>query len=138
MTSLAVIHLLALGLWGGVVGVEILFELRGLQGGLPSDVVARMHRETDRFLEIPLLLIVVASGALLWQQRGWSPELLPKVLFGLGAVAANVGNVVFVYQRAHGRVTPAAVPRYLAATVLPGVVFAGAAIVLGGGRAGWW
>lgn len=138
MSTLAVMHILALGFWGGVVGVEVLFELRGLQGGLPSDVVARMHSETDRFLEIPLLILVVASGALLWQQRGWSPELLPKVLLGLGAVAANLGNVVFVHQRAKGRVAAASVPRYLAATVLPGLVFAGGALYVGGHRAGWW
>lgn len=138
MSTLAVVHLLALGFWGGVVGVEILFELRGLQGGLPSDVVARMHSETDRFLEVPLLFAVVASGLVLWQQRDWSPDLLPKVLFALGAVAANLGNVVFVHQRVNGRVAAASVPRYLAATVLPGLVFAVAALVIGGQRAGWW
>lgn len=138
MSALAVIHLLALGLWGGVVGVEVLFEVRGLQGRLPSDVVARMHAETDRFLEIPLLLLVVGSGALLWAQRDWSSDLLPKALFGLGAVAANLGNVVFVHQRAKGRVAEASVPRYLAVTVLPGLVFAGAALAVGGRRAGWW
>lgn len=138
MSSLAAVHLIVLGLWGGVVAVEVLFELRGLQGRLAPEVVARMHAETDRYLELPLLALVVLTGTLLWRGADYAPALLPKVAFGLGAVAANLGNSVFVYYRFGGRIPSSQTPRYLVLTVLPGLAFAAAAFVVGGGRAGWW
>lgn len=138
MDGLVALHLIALGLWGGVVAVEIVFEAGGLLGTFPADAVAWLHRQTDRFLEIPLLVAVVTTGGLLWQRSGWSGEIMPKVLVGLGAVAANVVCVFFVERRAAARGAIPAHTRSVIATALPGFPFAAVALFLGGVRAGWW
>lgn len=138
MDGLAAAHLVVLGLWAGVVAVEVLFELGGFFGRYPAELVADLHRRTDRILEGPLLIAVVTTGLLLWQRSGWSPALWPKVGFGLAAVASNVVCVAFVERRARtGTPTPAQT-RLIMATAAPGFPFAAAALWLGGRQAGWW
>ena len=55
-------HLLSLGLWGGLVFVEIVFEFQMFRGRLDQLDVAILHRITDRFLELPILALVIATG----------------------------------------------------------------------------
>ncbi len=138
MDALAAFHIVVLGFWGGVVAVEILFETGGMLGKFPPDMVAKLHRHTDRILEVPLLIAVLASGLLLWQRAGWSAALLPKVALGTGAVAANAVCVVYVERRAAARAPDAGLTRRVVATAIPGFPLAAAALIAGGLRAGWW
>ena len=147
-------HLLSLGLWGGLVSVEIVFELQMFRGRLDQLDVADLHRITDRFLELPILAMVLATGWMLWQRVGYSDELLPKVLFGLGAVLANVACYIVVELRASAatriRLEKQTVETYpntsklkqlstvLAVTIVLGLVSASGALIIGGLNIGWW
>jgi hypothetical protein len=147
-------HLLSLGLWGGLVSVEIVFELQMFRGRLDPLDVADLHRITDRFLELPILALVMATGWMLWQRNDYSDELLPKVLFGLGAVLANVVCYIVVELRASTatrirleKQTAKAYPNtsrlrqlstVLAATIVLGLMSAAVALYLGGLLIGWW
>ena len=137
MSGLHAFHLLVLGFWGGVILVEVLFEGAGLAGKLEPKAVALLHRWTDRYLEIPLLIAIITSGAVLWSRAGWSPALLPKVAAGLGAIAANAVCVVFVERRARSQ-TPQDHTRSVVWTAAPGFPLGIAALILGGFRANWW
>ena len=130
-------HLIALGSWAGVVGVELLYEGAARLGYLRSADVARLHRWTDRVLEIPLLAAVVLTGLVLWARAGWSPALLNKVALGLGAVTANAVCLPLVERRARSA-EPERQFVPIAATALVGVPLALAALAMGGRRAGWW
>ncbi len=110
--------------------------------------VAALHRITDRFIELPILIGVVVTGWLLWKRIEFDPELLPKVWFGLGAVAANLICYIIVEMRASEALKVAdsgsdgvrlrRLSIMLASTITPGVLLAGVALFLGGQRTGWW
>ena len=93
------LHVLALGLWGGCVAVEMLLE-----GSASSDPglrpqVARYHDTIDRFVEIPILIAVLVTGLLLlrWEQlHGW---YLVLILSGSTAVLINFLCVIPVVRR---------------------------------------
>jgi hypothetical protein len=95
-------HLALVAFWGGLVAVESAIEALGERGHVPIDAVARIHQVTDRFIEIPTLMGIVATGLLLWARTGWAPELALKVGVGLGAVVANLVTAVYVERRARG------------------------------------
>jgi len=130
-------HLIALGLWGGIVLVEVLFEGAALAGRFPVAQASALHRMVDRALELPALAAVVGTGLALWARTGWAPELLPKVSLGLGAVGANLACVVFVELR-EARHDYARQSRRIAATIAVGLPLGLAALALGGRRAAWW
>lgn len=138
MDGLVAFHLLVLGFWGGMVLVEIVFEVGAMRGLLDAKQMARLHVWTDRFLELPLLAMVVLSGALLWQRLGWTPELWPKVAAGLGAVFANLACYVFVERRGRLDAVVAKDGWPVFYTAAPGIILGVTALVLGGSRAGWW
>ena len=137
MTGLHALHLVVLGLWGGVVLVELVFEVAAMNGYFPAAETAKLHRWTDRYVELPLLSLVVGSGLLLWSRLGWSAVLLPKILCGSAAVAANLVCVVFVEKRARAGVSERQT-RNIFGTVVVGLPAALVAFFLGGQRAGWW
>ena len=62
VNPLAAAHILFLGLWGGLVLVEIAFEAQMFRGKLDEKSVAGLHRITDRFIEIPILIAVLLTG----------------------------------------------------------------------------
>ncbi|MCZ7680512.1 MAG: hypothetical protein M5U28_17810 [Sandaracinaceae bacterium] len=70
MDGLIAFHVIALGVWAGIVAVELLYESAGFLGRLEPTTVAKLHLWTDRYLELPVLLLVVTSGLLLWQRAG--------------------------------------------------------------------
>lgn len=142
MSGLAIVHIVCLGLWGGVVLVELLFELDGARGRIPHDAAARLHRKVDRWIELPILSAVTITGLLLWSRTGWDATLLPKVSLGGGAVLANLLCWIVVERRAdlqsadrdgHLRLT-----RLVFLSALVGVPLAAGALWLGGARAGWF
>jgi hypothetical protein len=148
VNPLAAAHILFLGLWGGLVLVEIAFEAQMFRGKLDEKSVAGLHRITDRFIEIPILIAVLLTGWLLWKQTGYDHALMTKVLFGLVAVFANVVCYVIVELRASEALRAVESdnggPRLrrlsiaLAGTITPGVLAGGVALFLGGQRIGWW
>ena len=148
MYPLAAAHILFLGLWGGLVLVEIAFEAQMFRGKMDERAVAVLHRITDRLIELPMLFVVLITGWLLWKQTGFDQTLLPKVMFGLGAVFANVICYVIVEMRASQALRTAdsddggpglrRLSIALAMTIAPGVLSAGVALFLGGQRIGWW
>ena len=147
-------HLLSLGLWGGLVFGEIVFEFQMFRGRLDQLDVADLHRITDRYLELPILALVMATGWMLWQRSGYPDELLPKVLFGLGAVLANVICYIIVELRAatatrirlekqNGETCPntnklRVFSTALAVTIVLGLISAAVALIIGGLSIGWW
>lgn len=148
MEPLVAAHILFLGLWGGLVAVEIAFEAQVFRGRMDAKSVAALHRITDRFIELPVLVAVLLSGWLLWKQTGFDHALLPKVVFGLGAVFANVVCYVVVEMRASaalhtgdsddGELKLRRLSIILVSTITPGILSAGVALFLGGQRIGWW
>ncbi len=100
MDPILLIHIIFLGLWGGLVLVEILFELQMFRDQIDERSIAKLHQLSDRILELPILAIVVGSGWYLWHQTNYSDEFLLKIVFALGAVFANLICYVFVEQRA--------------------------------------
>ncbi len=98
--------------------------------------------------KLPVLIAVLLSGWVLWKQTGFDQELLPKILFGLGAVFANVVCYIVVEMRASEALRVAdsddGSPRLrrlsiiLASTIAPGVLLADVALFLGGQRIEWW
>jgi hypothetical protein len=148
MDPLAAAHIIFLGLWGGLVMVEIAFEAQMFRGRMDEKSVAGLHRITDRFIELPILAAVFLTGWLLWEQTGFDQALLPKILFGLGAVLVNVICYVIVEIRASealraansdgGSLRLRRLSIILAITIAPGVLSGGIALFLGGQRTGWW
>lgn len=148
MIPLVAAHIIFLGLWGGLVVTEIVFEAQMFRGKLDEKAIAGLHRITDRFIELPVLVAVLVTGWLLWKQTGFDQQLLPKVLFGLGAVLANVICYIIVELRAsealrataagQGGVRLRKLSIALAMTIAPGVLLAFAALFLGGQNIGWW
>jgi len=148
MNSLAAAHIMFLGLWGGLVLVEIAFEAQMFRGKIDEKSVAILHRITDRFIELPILIAVLVTGWMLWKQTGFDHDLLPKVMFGLGAVVANVVCYIIVEMRASAALHPAnsaeisirirRLSIVLAGTIAPGLLSGGIALFLGGQLIGWW
>lgn len=95
MSALALVHITAIAFWLGVVAVELVFEKSSIDRG----AITQLHKLTDRFVEMPVVVIVLLSGLLLWAQASWSMEFVPKVLAGLGAVAVNFYCYFLVEKR---------------------------------------
>jgi len=97
MDPVHVAHLIAVSVWGGLVLAESVLEL-GANDDESRRVAARLHYRLDLGLELPLLLIVLATGGHLAARAWpWTPLHWLKVGLGLVAVAVNllcVGAVV--------------------------------------------
>jgi hypothetical protein len=95
----AFLHVLALGLWGGCVAVEMLLESSARSDPGLRAQVARYHDAIDRFIEIPILTAVLVTGLLLLHLellRGW---YLVLVVSGSTAVLVNFLCVIPVVRR---------------------------------------
>lgn len=131
-------HLFSLGVWGGLVLVELMFEVGVARGSFDPKQMARLHVWTDRFAELPLLAMVLLSGLVLWQRAGWSTEFVPKILAGLGAITMNLVCYVVVEQRGRAETVSPSDTRGVFLTAAPGVPMALVALYLGCRHAGWW
>ena len=98
--SIAQIHAAAVCAWFGVIGAEVILELHG-RDPAARRVVAAVHQWIDLLLEGPLVLLVLATGAVL-VARAWplSPLLIVKVIAGLVAIIANMICIPLVRMRA--------------------------------------
>jgi hypothetical protein len=112
VTNLDAVHLVLVSMWGGVLLTEIIVEALGVQDAL---LAARLHFWIDVFAELPIVLGVLVTGALL-TARIWPPTgiHLVKVGTALAAVGLNLYCGVFVILHYRHRHDPDARCRYRA------------------------
>ena len=94
------LHLLAAGAWIGTVLVEALFE-RALLGKGPEQelILARLHWKVDKLVELPLLIVVAASGIKLLGQVPLDTLLRAKLASAALAIFANLYCIWLVRLR---------------------------------------
>ena len=99
MEPLHLAHLIALGMWLGVVVTEVLFEFAGSDSE-SLRAAARFHYNVDKFGELPILIAVLVTGTLL-ALRAWplTPLHLVKIVASLLSLAATLICVRWVFQR---------------------------------------
>lgn len=99
MSSIAVLHACAVSFWFGVIGAEFVIERSRAQSRPHGYAVARNHYWIDLLLEVPVALIVLATGLMLLRDAEPSAALAVKVAAGVIAVAVNVLCLVPVIRR---------------------------------------
>jgi hypothetical protein len=99
MEPFHVAHLIVLGMWGGVVITEVLFEYTGSDAD-SLRAAARFHYTVDKYGELPILLAVLVTGTIL-VVRAWpmTPLHFTKIGVSLVAVGANLLCTLWVFQR---------------------------------------
>jgi hypothetical protein len=102
MPPLALVHVVAVFLWFGVVAAEVSIELRGRDDEGMRRAAAE-HYWIDALIEGPILAVVAGSGLLL-TARAWPLDAAhwAMVMCGTAAVAANVACIGFVVARQRG------------------------------------
>ncbi|CAE6851650.1 hypothetical protein R75461_07503 [Paraburkholderia nemoris] len=97
--TLLQIHAAAVCAWFGLIAAEAVLELREHE---PAErrLIASIHAWIDILIEVPLIALVLVTGAMLLA-RAWPapPLLMLKVGAGLIAVVANLICVVLVRAR---------------------------------------
>lgn len=99
MSLLLTIHLLALGIWIGVVGAEFAIEFDGMKDDDSYIRASKMHYTTDIWIEIPAFSIVLVTGLLMLNESHLSGLFLYKIIFGSLAVLFNIICVYAVFKR---------------------------------------
>lgn len=99
MSILLVSHLIALGIWIGVVGAEFVIEFDGKKNEESYIKSAKMHYATDIWVEIPAFTIVLITGLLMLNESHLTGVFLYKVIFSLLAVFFNIVCVYAVFKR---------------------------------------
>ena len=92
-------HLVALGIWLGVVITEVLFEFAGSDAD-SLRAAARFHYNVDKFGELPILVAVLVTGTIL-AVRAWplTPLHLIKIAASLVSIGSTVMCALWVFQR---------------------------------------
>ena len=97
---LAMVHLIFLSMWGGVVATEAVIEVYPFRRPELHAATVRFHFWIDLLVELPLVLAVVATGiTLLFLTDPLTPLLFLKVGFGGSAVAINLFCIAVVIRR---------------------------------------
>ena len=133
MEPLHVAHLLALGIWLGIVITEVLFEFSGSDAD-SLRAAARFHYTVDMFGELPVLAAVIVTGVLLASRVGpLTPLHYVKIAASVVAIASNLVCAVWVVQRRgiEDEQSLLAYRRKIWATAAVGVVFGTAALAIG-------
>ena len=99
MTLLLTLHILAIGLWVGVVAAEFIIEFDGSKDDTSHIKAAKLHYLTDIWVEIPSFLVVLITGLLMLGEQHLSGLFLYKVIFGLLAIGFNIVCVYAVFKR---------------------------------------
>lgn len=96
----AMVHLIVLSMWGGVVATEAVIEVFPFRKHELHAATIRFHYWIDLLVELPLVLAVVATGGLLlYLTDPLTPLHLVKLGFGGAAVAVNLFCIVVVVRR---------------------------------------
>ncbi len=99
MEPLHVAHLVALGAWLGVVIAEVLFEFTASDAE-SLRAAAKFHGNVDKYGELPILIAVLLTGAMLAVRAWpWTPLHVIKIAASLIAVGAALICVLWVFQR---------------------------------------
>ena len=96
----ALMHVIVLALWGGVVLAESVLELYPRGRPEAQTAVIGMHYRIDVFIELPLILLALLTG--LWMMvLHWPLSGLHwiKIALALVAVSANLACIVLVIRR---------------------------------------
>ena len=97
---LAMLHLIMLSLWGGVVATEAVIEVLPFRQRELHAATIRFHYWIDLLVELPLVLAVIATGAaLFFLTDEVTPLHLVKVGLGGAAVAVNLFCIIVVVKR---------------------------------------
>jgi len=97
---LAMVHLIMLSLWGGVVVTEAVIEIYPFRMRDLHAATIRFHYWIDLVVELPLVLAVVASGSvLLYLTDPVTPLHYAKVGLGAAAIAINLYCIAVVVRR---------------------------------------
>lgn len=99
MEPFHVAHLIALATWLGVVITEVLFEFTASDAA-SLRAAAKFHGHVDKYGELPILIAVLVTGAIL-TVRAWplTPLHVVKITTSLIAVGAALLCVRWVFQR---------------------------------------
>lgn len=99
MEPFHVAHLVALGIWLGVVITEALFEFAGSDAD-SLRAAARFHYNVDKFGELPILFAVLLTGTIL-AARAWplTPLHFVKIAASLVAVGCALICTLWVFER---------------------------------------
>ncbi len=101
MNGLLVLHMISLGMWAGCITVEMLLEQTHRGDFTQKKAMARIHYLIDKYVELPLLLLVLCSGFLLLNTERLSGKYLLKVICGLWPVVINLLCLIPVFRRRH-------------------------------------
>ena len=97
---LAMVHLIMLSLWGGVVATEAVVELYPFRRKELHPAAIRFHYWIDLLVELPLVLAVIATGtALALSMDALSGLHWVKILLGATAVSINLFCIIVVVRR---------------------------------------
>ncbi len=96
---LLTIHLIALGIWIGVVGAEFVIEFAGMKDNESLKSASLMHYKTDIWIEIPAFSIVLLTGFLMLNESHLEGLFFYKIIFAILAVFFNSINVYAVFKR---------------------------------------
>jgi len=97
---LAMLHLIMLSMWGGVVATEAVIEILPFRQRELHAATIRFHYWIDLLVELPLVLAVIATGVGLWILTDpVTPLHLVKIGLGGAAVAVNLFCIVVVVKR---------------------------------------
>jgi len=65
MSVMLFIHVLTIGVWAGCVFTEVVLEVVLEKQPPESSHLARLHALIDRYVEIPAIIVVAATGVVL-------------------------------------------------------------------------
>lgn len=99
MTGWHAAHLFLLGAWLGLVLAEGVLEFLGRAGDREAAMTARAHVWIDRLFELPILLGVLATGAVLTARTPMTAALALKIVLGLAAIGVNLWCALVVIRR---------------------------------------
>ena len=99
MSFTLIIHLIALGIWMGVVGAEFAIEFDGMKDDESYIRASKMHYLTDIWIEIPAFTTVLITGVLMLSESYLTGVFLYKVIFAVLAIIFNIICVFAVFKR---------------------------------------
>ena len=99
MSLVLVVHLIALGIWIGVVGAEFAIEFDGMKDDESYIRASKMHYTTDIWVEIPAFTTVLITGLMMLDESHLAGMFLYKVIFAVLAIIFNIVCVVAVFKR---------------------------------------
>ncbi|MCK6556484.1 hypothetical protein L6Q96_18185 [Candidatus Binatia bacterium] len=99
MTGWLLVHLLALGVWLGCVGVEAVIETFAHRDAALRAAVARMHFWIDALVEVPAFTLVAVSGVAMLRLELLHGAYATMVIAGSVAIAVNLWCVLPVVRR---------------------------------------